>query len=248
MGWQYGNQPLEAIPSSNLMRPKRADIPEARLDMTGQGFERMLKTVLSSGRINKVEYYNGSKLVSSSESAPFTAPLMLFNGENKVWARVFYNGNHTVDTLVLTIPSQSRVAPGWDIMLRGEPGLPYAISGTGNAFRFVGEGEYLVNKKIKGDFMLTAHINSFSDKSLDPGGDCWVGIMVRKDAGATNYDDEIAVFHTVGRGLRCSADFSDYGTGRQSTFGLNKEHRWLRIVRRGNEFTCLTSQDMKNGR
>ena len=54
VGWQYGNQPLEAIPSSNLMRPKRADIPEARLDMTGQGFERMLKTVLSSGRINKV--------------------------------------------------------------------------------------------------------------------------------------------------------------------------------------------------
>lgn len=245
VGWQYGNQPLEAIPSSNLMRPKRADIPEARLDMTGQGFERMLKTVLSSGRINKVEYYNGNKLVSSSESAPFTAPLMLFNGENKVWARVFYNGNHTVDTLVLTIPSQSRVAPGWDIMLRGEPGLPYAISGTGNAFRFVGEGEYLVNKKIKGDFMLTAHISSFSDKSLDPGDDCWVGIMVRKDAGATNYDDEIAVFHTVGRGLRCSADFSDYGTGRQSTFGLNKDHRWVRIVRRGNEFTCLTSPDMK---
>ena len=69
--------------------------------------------------------------------------------------------------------------------------------------------------------------------------------MVRKDAGATNYDDEIAVFHTVGRGLRCSADFSDYGTGRQSTFGLNKDHRWVRIVRRGNEFTCLTSPDMK---
>ncbi len=107
----------------------------------------------------------------------------------------------------------------------------------------VGEGEIPREQKNQGDFMLTAHISSFSDKSLDPGDDCWVGIMVRK--GSRPYDDEIAVFHTVGRGAGCSADFSDYGTGRQSTFGLNKDHRWVRIVRRGNEFTCLTSPDMK---
>lgn len=245
VGWQYGNRPLEEIPLSNLMRPKRSDIPEARLEVAGQGPERTLKTALSSGRVNKVEYYNGAKLVASSETAPFTVPLMLFNGENKLWARVFYNGSHTVDAPVVNIRSQSRLSPGWEAMLRGEPGLPHAISGTGNAFRFVGEGEYLINKKIKGDFMLTARIDSLSDKSLDVGDDCWVGIMVRKDAGATNYDDEIAVFQTVGRGLRCSADFSDYGTGRQSTFTLNKDHRWVRIVRRGNEFTCLTSPDMK---
>lgn len=48
--------------------------------------------------------------------------------------------------------------------------------------------------------MLTAHISSISDKALDTGDDCWAGIMVRKDTGATNYDDEIAVFRTVGRG------------------------------------------------
>ena len=210
-----------------------------------QGPERVLKTAISSGRVNKVEYYNGAKLAAAADAAPFTAPLMLFDGENKLWARVFYNGSHTVDTPVVPVHSQSRITPGWEAMLRGEPGLPHSISGAGNAFRFVGEGEYLVSKKIKGDFMLTAHISSISDKALDTGDDCWAGIMVRKDTGATNYDDEIAVFRTVGRGLRCSADFSDYGTGRQSTFTLNKDHSWVRIMRRGNEFTCFTSPDMK---
>ncbi|MFR4416026.1 MAG: hypothetical protein ACLT8E_00700 [Akkermansia sp.] len=46
----------------------------------------------------------------------------------------------------------------------------------------------------------------------------------------------------MGRGLRRSADFSDYGTGRQSTFTLNKDHSWVRIMRRGNGFTCFTSR------
>ena len=245
VGWQYGNRPVEEIPLASLMRPKRADIPEARLEVGGKGPERVLKTAISSGRVNKVEYYNGAKLAAAADAAPFTAPLMLFDGENKLWARVFYNGSHTVDTPVVPVHSQSRITPGWEAMLRGEPGLPHSISGAGNAFRFVGEGEYLVSKKIKGDFMLTAHISSISDKALDTGDDCWAGIMVRKDTGATNYDDEIAVFRTVGRGLRCSADFSDYGTGRQSTFTLNKDHSWVRIMRRGNEFTCFTSPDMK---
>ena len=149
VGWQYGNRPMEEIPLASLMRPKRADIPEARLEVGGKGPERVLKTAISSGRVNKVEYYNGAKLAAAADAAPFTAPLMLFDGENKLWARVFYNGSHTVDTPVVPVHSQSRITPGWEAMLRGEPGLPHSISGAGNAFRFVGEGEYLVSKKIK---------------------------------------------------------------------------------------------------
>lgn len=150
VGWQYGNRPMEEIPLASLMRPKRADIPEARLEVGGKGPERVLKTAISSGRVNKVEYYNGAKLAAAADAAPFTAPLMLFDGENKLWARVFYNGSHTVDTPVVPVHSQSRITPGWEAMLRGEPGLPHSISGAGNAFRFVGEGEYLVSKKNQG--------------------------------------------------------------------------------------------------
>lgn len=150
VGWQYGNRPMEEIPLASLMRSKRADIPEARLEVGGKGAERVLKTAISSGRVNKVEYYNGAKLAAAADTAPFTAPLMLFDGENKLWARVFYNGSHTVDTPVVSVHSQSRITPGWEAMLRGEPGLPHSISGAGNSFRFVGEGEYLVSKKSRG--------------------------------------------------------------------------------------------------
>ena len=127
VGWQYGNRPMEEIPLASLMRPKRADIPEARLEVGGKGPERVLKTAISSGRVNKVEYYNGAKLAAAADAAPFTAPLMLFDGENKLWARVFYNGSHTVDTPVVPVHSQSRITPGWEAMLRGEPGLPLSL-------------------------------------------------------------------------------------------------------------------------
>lgn len=150
VGWQYGNRPMEEIPLASLMRPKRADIPEARLEVGGKGPERVLKTAISSGRVNKVEYYNGAKLAAAADAAPFTAPLMLFDGENKLWARVFYNGSHTVDTPVVPVHSQSRITPGWEAMLRGEPGLPHSISGAGNAFRFVGEGGIPGQQKNQG--------------------------------------------------------------------------------------------------
>ena len=74
VGWQYGNRPMEEIPLASLMRPKRADIPEARLEVGGKGPERVLKTAISSGRVNKVEYYNGAKLAAAADAAPSPLP------------------------------------------------------------------------------------------------------------------------------------------------------------------------------
>ncbi|MFR4416027.1 MAG: hypothetical protein ACLT8E_00705 [Akkermansia sp.] len=123
-GLAHGNRPMEEIPLASLMRPKRADIPEARLEVGGKGPERVLKTAISSGRVNKVEYYNGAA-GRRRGCDPFTAPLMLFDGENKLWARVFYNGSHTVDTPVVPVHSQSRITPGWEaIFARGTRNAP----------------------------------------------------------------------------------------------------------------------------
>lgn len=245
LGWEYDNKPLEEIPLKNLVREKRSDIPDAKLEISGNAQEKILKTSISSGKVNKIEYFNGNKLVSSTDKPPFLASMTLFDGNNDLWTRVYYNGSHTVDTPHVNLKSSSVLDPSWSVKTFGETGLPHAVNGKNGIFQFVGEGEYLVNRSVKGDFVLTGRIISSSDKSLDTGNDCWVGIMAKKDNGGNDYDKEIAIFRTVGDGVRCSADFSDYGTSRKSSFRLDDKHTWLRITRRGNEFSCFSSADGK---
>ncbi len=246
LGWEYADKPLEEIPLGKLVREKRADIPEAKLDISGSTQEKHLKTALSSGKINKIEYFNGKKLVASATAPPFQNFMSLFDGDNDLWARVYYDTSHTVDTPHVNLQSSSVLDPAWKVQTHGETGLPHAINGKNGAFQFVGEGEYLVNRPVTGDFVLTGRILASSDAALDVGNDCWVGLMASKSDASSNYDNQIAVFRTVGDGMRCSADFSDYGTSRKSSFRLDDKHTWLRITRRGNEFSCFTSADGKN--
>lgn len=245
LGWEYGNKPLEEIPLNNLVREKRSDIPDAKLDISGTAQEKLLKTAVTSGKVDKIEYFNGSKLVSSSTKPPFQTAMTLYNGDNDLWARLYYNGSRTIDTPHINLKSTNALDSTWKEKTHGETGLSHAVNGKNGAFQFVGEGEYLVNRPIKGDFVLTGRIAASSDKSLDVGNDCWVGLMAAKDEDSNNYDNQIAIFRTVGDGVRCSADFSDYGTGRKSSFRLDDKHSWLRITRRGNEFSCFSSPDGK---
>lgn len=244
--WQYGKNPMQDIPLENLVRYKSGDVPNAKLTVEDAGAGKQLKAAITFGKIDKVEYYNGTKLVASADSAPYTTKLMLFTGKNHLWARVFYKGNKTVDTPPVDVEMESSLESGWEELTRGEKGLQHSINGKNGAFRFTGEGEYFVNMPVKGNFSLTARIVNMSDKSMDVGGDCWVGLMVRKHKNDNpNYGEEVGVYHTVGNGLRCSADHLDLGTSRKSSFKLDSEHKWLRIVRHGMKLICQTSADGK---
>lgn len=245
VSWEYGKKAMHEIPLDNLVRYKSSDVPNAKLQVEDQGAGKLLKAAISFGKIDKVEYYNGPKLVASAETPPYTAKLMLFTGKNSLWARVFYKGSKTVDTPEVAVEMESSMEPGWEELTRGEKGLPHSVNGKNGSFRFTGEGEYFVHTPVKGDFAITAKIDSMSDRKMDVGDDCWVGLLVRKDKHDNDYGNEMGVYRTVGSGLRCTADHLDLGTSRKSTFALNPEHMWLRVVRRGAEVTCLTSGDGK---
>lgn len=246
LGWEYAGSPLTEIPLQNLSCEKKPGTPEAKLQIAQHGMNKVLGTHLSTGKPDKIEYYNGTKLLATVDKAPFEAQTMLFNGQNDLWARVFYQGNKTVDTAHEKTLSNVALKEGWKDHTRGETGLPHAVANDKNVFHFVGEGEYIVNKPIKGDFVLTAKVDSISDKSMNTGDDCWAGLITRTLNDKEGYDKEFAIFHTVGRDLRTSADFSDLGTGRMALTPSDKKNTWLRIVRQGQTFTSWSSPDGKN--
>lgn len=248
LGWEYAGKPLEEISERNLVRPRKPGIPSAKLTVgVSPGGGIQLKAETNAKNIKKIEYYNGIRNMASVEKPPYTASFTPYEGSNSVWARVYYSEHNTIDTQPVAIPGKSTLAKDWDYCRRSEPGLSFAhgYNARDNSFSFIGEGEFLINKPVKGDFEMVAKIKNISPDNIDVCPDDWVGLMVCAEKNLTNYDREIAIFQTVGRGLKCSADFSDLGTGRMALFNLESPRQWLKITRHGNRFVCYSSPDGK---
>ena len=118
-----------------------------------------------------------------------------------------------------------------------------------DAFRFVGEGEFVIYKNIKGDFTLTCRIDDYlgqNNGSVNPLS--WAGLTVRTDASKNNYQwgPEFGIMQTAKRGLKTTPDHLDLGGGRLSHHPLTRKgDKWIRVVRRGRLFSALTSTDGK---
>ena len=178
------------------------------------------------------------------------ADLSLPAGKQKIWARLFYDGNHTIDTEGGFVNVASKPIEGWELGVAGESKTPRNVIQTKpGAFSFVGEGEYAIYKKIKGDFTLTCRIDDYlgqNNEAVNPAS--WVGLTVRTDASKNNYrwGPEFGIMQTAKYGLRTTPDHLDLGAGRISHHPLTKKgHKWLRVVRRGRLFSALTSADGK---
>lgn len=248
LGWEHNNKPLEEIPLTHLLRKKTPNTPSAKLSIApARNGSLPIKTVTNAMQIKKIEYYNGSRHITTSDKAPFATNIIPFEGENSFWARIYYANNQTIDSPHVSVTGTSRTAPGWNYMNRSEPGLSYThgFDPKSRALSFTGEGEYLINRQVKGDFDLMAKVRSISPDNMDVCPDNWVGLMVASDNNSRSYDKEVAIFRTVARGLRASADFSDLGTSRMSSFSFDRSHTWLKISRRGNRFICYSSPDGK---
>lgn len=248
LGWEYGGNALVQIGEDSLVRERKAGVPAAKLAVSPESAGQVqLKVATQAKSIDRIEYYNGTRQIAVATTAPYAVAVVPFEGGNEFWARVCYHGNKTVDTEHVAVTGKSSFAPGWDYAEDCEPGLArvHRYDAPGGVFSFTGDGEYLINREIEGDFEMTARIRSLSPADMDVCRDAWVGLMLRAERQSKNYDNEIAIFRTVGEGLKCSADFSDLGTGRKALFKLDDSHFWVRIKRQGNRFTCLSSADGK---
>jgi len=258
--WEGPGTELQDIPASCLLHKVDPDAPQATLTVQDADTVSAVAKVISRGHtINKIQVFSDDMEVASvaGDELKGTDPvisltdLVLPAGKQKIWSRLFYDGNHTIDTEGGDVNVASKPIEGWELSVAGEVSVPRNIIQTeSNAFSFVGEGEFVIYKHVKGDFTLTCHIDDYlgqNDEAVN--GSSWVGLSVRTDASKNNYQwrPEIGVMQTAKEGLRTSRDHLDLGATRMSHHPLTKKgHRWLRIVRRGQLFSILTSADGKN--
>jgi hypothetical protein len=125
--------------------------------------------------------------------------------------------------------------------LIGQPGLPHALRLKDGVMEFVGEGDYLAQQKIRGDFTLTCRVDDVLSKTAGADPCSWIRLIVKQ--ARDNTGEYFGIFQTAGAGLRGSPDTADYIGSRLSSWEYAKGHPWLRVVRRGNVFTSYSSPD-----
>ncbi|MDE0952999.1 MAG: hypothetical protein OSA45_17225, partial [Halioglobus sp.] len=214
------------------------------------GIEAQVEVEPNGHKIERIHFFFDKMRISSAQGSTLTYNGVLPGGEHKVWARVFYDGNNTVDSQIVSVTVAMKKLSGWELGIAGEKKATYNILQTApNAFSFVGDGEYVINREIEGDFTLTCKIDHCLGVNGEPvNGSSWVGLTAREHPERNNYGwgQEFGLMLVARNGLRTTPDHGDGAGTRQSYQRLPSGHSWLRIVREGNVWSAWTSADGSN--
>lgn len=244
LGWEGPGVELQEIPASAYYCDEAADIPTIELAAdSSDNPVRLVPRIEDRGKsISKVEVFRDRLIWGEASQRPFAIENLLCQGANRLWARMTYGDRRTVDSRVLELtPGESDLAP-WSLAVQGETGLPYGLCRKEGVLNFIGEGEYFLNRKAKGDFTLTCRVDSVLSSSEGADASCWMGLMA-KDTDKQYVGYDFGLYHTAGFGVRGTPNDPDLGGDRMSSWKYPAEHPWLRLVRRGNVFTSHTSPD-----
>ena len=258
--WEGPGIELQDIPASSLFHKVRADAPQVTLTVQddADAVSAVARIISRGHTLNRIQVFSDDMAIAAFEGEELKGAdpvirlpdLSLPAGKQKIWSRLFYDGNHTIDTEGGFVNVASTPIEGWELGVAGEANVPRNIIQTKpDSFSFVGEGEYAIYKNITGDFTLTCRVDDYlgqNDEAVNRLS--WVGLTVRTDASKNNYKwgPEVGIMQTAKYGLRTTPDHLDLGAGRLSHHPLTKNgHKWLRVVRRGRLFSALTSTDGK---
>jgi hypothetical protein len=248
--WEGPGLVRQEIPPSALLHEASETVPESTLEVHADDAGGITAEVLVEPRGHKIErilFYFDKMQISSAEGNALKYTGVLPGGEHNVWARIYYDGNHTIDTDTVPVSVATKKPVGWDLGVAGESKATFNILQTApDAFSFVGEGEYVISRQIEGDFTLTCKIDQCMGLKGEPvNGSSWVGLTAREHPQRNNYGwgREFGLMQVAHNGLRTTPEHGDGAGTRQSSQRLPDGHRWLRIVRQGNLWTAWTSAD-----
>lgn len=248
--WQGPGLERQAIPPAALLHEVVGTAPAATLHTKAHpdGSVSTSVDVIPNGHVvDRIELFLDKMQLAEVRSSTLEYSALVPAGDHHLWSRVYYDGDHTLDSEITPITVGSAGLEGWQLGVAGEAASAHNIlQAAPNAFAFVGEGEYTLYRTIEGDFTLTARV----DQCLGSGGEpvnpsSWVGLSVREHAEKPSYQwgGEFGVFQTAGYGLRTTPDFSDLGGTRMSLQTLPDGQPWLRVVRQGALWTAWSSVD-----
>ena len=248
--WEGPGLARQEIPSGVLLHEAGQAMPESTLHVRADdngGITAEVKVNPYGHTIEKILFYFDKMQISSAEGNSLKYTGVLPGGEHKVWARVYHDGNHTLDTKVVPVTVAMKELSGWDLGIAGESNSTFNILQTApDAFSFVGEGEYVISRQIEGDFTLTCKIDRCMGLHGEPvNGSSWVGLTARERPDRNNYGwgGDFGLMQVAKNGLRTTPDQGDGAGTRQSFQRLPDGHSWLRIVRQAKLWTAWTSSD-----
>ncbi|MDG1364160.1 MAG: PA14 domain-containing protein [Akkermansiaceae bacterium] len=248
--WQGPGIPRQEIPSALLLHEAGDALPEVKVVVRADddgGIKATVKAEPNGRKIERILFYFDEMQISSSKGTTLIYDGVLPGGNHHVWARLFYDGNHTIDTDPVPISVAIKKPSGWNLGIAGESDSTYnLLQHSDRSFSFVGEGEYVVHRPVTGDFILTCKIDQMAGLQGEPvNGDSWVGLTVREHPEKNNYGwgREFGIMQVAQNGLRTSPDHGDGAGTRQSYQRLPDGHRWLRITREKNVWTAWSSAD-----
>lgn len=251
--WEGPGIPRQEIPSSALLHTANDQIPEVEIvvntDSKG-GVKADVNVNANGHQLERILFYFDKMQISSSEGSQLSYQGVLPGGKHHVWARIFFNENHTIDSESIPISVAMKAPTGWDLGIAGESDATYnLLQQSPDTFSFVGEGEYVVSRAITGDFTLTCKLDHVAGLQGEPvNGSSWVGLTVREHPEKNNYGwgREFGLMQVARNGLRTTPEHGDGAGTRQSYQRLPDDHPWLRITRKQHVWTAWTSPDGEN--
>jgi len=260
ISWEGPGFGLRKLTTNDFMS-KSADLPSLTLALKGAVSGGVLednlaeiraKISLHGHRLTNVQLYSGRMLLRSAEgtdirdTGDIVFKVLFPAGSNRVWARLWYDDNYSVDSdNMLDFEAQEYTEGPWKFIVLGHK-YPIGARYKDGTASFVGEGFYVAYQKVSGDYTLTARIAEIAlttkENGVHPAN--WLGLYTtnvgqqRKDRGLESTFNQwgLSVYLTAGKGMKGSADFPDLAGTRMCIPSFPEDHRWLRIIRRGKRY------------
>ena len=251
--WEGPGLARQAIPLEALRVADAGEYPKltVRAEAPGDGTGRVAVQVDARGhKLDRTALFLGPLQLAESHEGALKYEGPLPRGAVTLWCRVMFDDNHSVDSEPVMLDVTGKpVDSNWTVRNVGDAKAGAGLWQTGpQAFQFFGNGMHTVTRQITGDFTATCRIDAYNGSHGEPvNSHAWVGLTAREHGERINWEwgRDFHLVQTARDGLRVSADFSDLGAGRVSTYSLPKDRPWLRIVRKGNSWTAWTSADGK---
>lgn len=249
--WEGPNLPRQPIPVDALRVDEDRDTPVATIDAAAPGDGSGRVSVAVDPRAHTVN--STALFLGSLQLAQTNGPGLLYRGplprgSNLLWCRVVFDGSHTVDSDPKSLNVSGKPASAdWTVRNVGDAKASAGLWQAGpEEFQFFGNGLHTVTRRVAGDFTATCRIDEYNGSRGEPVNPrAWSGLTAREFGSRMNWEwgQDFNLVQTVGDGLRASADFTDFGATRISSYELPKDRPWLRIVRQGNVWTAWSSTD-----
>ena len=251
LDWEGPGLTRQAIPLDALRAVDDEAFPTPVVTAESSGDGTGIVTVRTEAHghtVDKTALFLGPLQLTDCRGAALEYRGPLPAGANSLWARIVFDGDRTVDSAPRVLHVRGRpVSDDWTVRNVGDAkaGAGLWQTGTGS-FQFFGNGMHTVTRRISGDFTASCRIVGYNGSRGEPvNRRAWVGLTAREYGERLNWEwgHDFHLVQTAADGLRASADFTDFGAGRVTSYELPRDHPWLRIMRQGDIWTAWTSPD-----